>query len=319
MVVKLAVSVGGRRSDMFSSSWHKLQVKLGLANVEDTAELTLSAQVSSIELPPRSARISFAANGADLGRFEIGSIGGDTQAGTLTIHCAAVNAESNLRKPRDRSWRGQTLASIIGTIAADAGLVPAVEPAIGRRVLAARVQIAESDLAFARRLAANLGGRLLIQEGRLIVTSGDGVQVSPLPPLRVDLRTEGSWARWRRGWRDRVGRVRAAYLLEDGVTADVVELGGTDYPTTRTLPTTFPSREAAEAAARAFLSRSDTSADSLELITAFTPGAQVLQPVEIAGGADRIPAGFGGLVAHQIQHALGSKAATTTITAAPGV
>lgn len=319
MVVDLAVSVNGRAAATMTETWRTLRITLGLADVEDTAALTLSARVETIEMPPRSAAMAFAANGAGLGTFQVGAISGDTREGTLTIHCGAIDAESNLRHPRDRSWPGQAFGSIIATIAADAGLAPAVEPSIGRRVLAARVQIGESDLAFARRLASSLGGRLLIQEGRLIVTSGDTAQVSPLPPLRVDLRADGSWVRWRRSWRGRFGRVRAHYLGDDGVTTGTIEAGTADYPTTRTLPTTFPSREAAEAAAGAWLARSDTSADELELHTAFMPRAQVLQPIEIIGGADRIPGGFGGLVAHEIQHSLGSKAATTTVVAAPAV
>ena len=292
---------------------------LGLADVEDTAELTLSRPAGRIQLPPQSAAVSFAVNGADLGRFEIGHVAGDTRAGTLTLHCGSVDAESNLREPRDRSWPGRPFSSIIAAIAADAGLVPAVEPGIGRRVLAARVQVGESDLQFARRLTANLGGRLIIQEGRLIVTSGDTAQVSPLPPLRVNLRADGSWARWRRDWRTRIGRVRASYLGEDGVTVESVEVGSEgDYPTVRTLPSTFPSKGAAEAAARAWLARSDTSHDFLELITAFTPSAQVLQPVAIAG-ADRLPGGFGSFVVHQVRHNIGGEAATTTLTVAPRI
>ena len=317
MAIRLTVSVNGSPSADLSTGWRRLRITVSLADVEDTAELTLSRIAGRIQLPPRSATLSFVADGAHLGRFEVAHVAGDTRAGTLTIHCGSVNAESNLRQPRDRSWPGGPFRGIIETIAADAGLVPAVEPAMGRRILAPRVQVGESDLQFARRTVRNLGGRLLIQEGRLIATTGDLVQVSPLPPLRVDLRADGSWAAWRRTWRSRLGTVRARYLADDGVTVETVEAGDADYPTVRSLPTTFPSRDAAAAAAAAWLAHSDTSQDFLDINGPFAPAAQVLQPIKIVGGADRLPGGFGGLVVHQVKHDLGAEAATTTVTVAP--
>ena len=115
---KLAVAVNGSPSADLSAGWRRLRVTLGLADVEDTANLTLSRTAGRIQLPPRSAAISFSVNGASLGRFEVGDVAGDTRAGTLTLHCGSVDPESSLRQPRNRSWPGGPFSSIITAIAA---------------------------------------------------------------------------------------------------------------------------------------------------------------------------------------------------------
>ena len=134
------------------------------------------------------------------GRFALRGLTGDTQAGTVTLEAAAVGPESTLREPRDVSWRGQSLASIAQAIAARADLDAAVAPSMGRRILAARLQTAESDHQFLRRLVTRLGGRLVVQDGHLIITAaGESVAASgaALPPLTVDLTATGVWLRWR--------------------------------------------------------------------------------------------------------------------------
>ena len=71
---------------------------------------------------------------------------------------------------------------------------------MGRRILAARLQTAESDHQFLRRLVTRLGGRLVVQDGPLIITAaGESVAASgaALPPLTVDLTATGAWVRWR--------------------------------------------------------------------------------------------------------------------------
>ena len=285
-------------------------MRLGVGYAEDTATLTMAD--NGFDPPRKSAVLSFAADGGNLGSFAARDVGGSTRDGMIQIECAALDPEAQMRKPRDRSWRGQSIASIAGTIAADAGLTPAVNRQIGSVVVAARPQIAVSDLAFLQRLVERHSGRLLIQEGRLIVTRGDE-PVAPLPTLHVDLRADGAWADWRRGWSQTVQRVQAAYVLDDGVTLDVVEVGSGDPM--RKLPDTFSSRAEAEAAAKRHLAAGDVSRDYLEIHGGLLPTAQVLQPIEIAGR--ELPVSFTPLVVHAVQHSLGRSVAETVIIARP--
>ena len=188
--------------------------------------------------------------------------------------------------------------------------------AIRRRAAAEKVL---EPFAFARRLVADAGGRLLVQDGRLIVTRGDRARTN-LPALEVDLRADGTWVDWGRGWRRTLASVRAAYLLEDGSTTAFVDVGsGEAASRPRTLPGVYPSAAAATAAAAAYLAGAGTSRDTVNLVAGFLPAANVLQPLRIVGGEDRIPGGLPPLIVRRLKHSIGRNAATTTIAATPAI
>ena len=288
-------------------------MSLGVGFKQDTATLTISA-VRDLALPRSSAVLRFVVDGADLGAFTAGEVSGSSRDGHIVIECAAVDPEAAVRRPRDREWESRSLGSIVRTIAGEAGLTPAVNAEIGDLEVPAQPQLGVSDLAFLQRLVEPRGGRLVLQEGRLIVSLGDQ-PLATLPSLRVDLLADGAWVDWRRAWSDVQHRVVAAYLLEDGVTIETLEVGSGD--TMRRLPTVYPSRDAALADARRHLAAGEVSRDYVEIHTGLTPTAQVLQPLELIGAGSRIPVGFPGLVVHSVQHTLGRSTAQTVITARP--
>ena len=183
--------------------------------------------MGEISLPRSSAVLRFVVDGADLGAFTAREVSGSSRDGHIAIECTAVDPEAAARRPRDRQWETQALGSIVRTIAGDAGLTPVVNNKIGGLEVTARPQLAVSDLAFLQRLVESRGGRLILQEDRLVVTLGDQpvAALPALPALQVDLRAEGAWVDWRRGWSSVQQRVVAAYLLEDGVTLEIVEAG----------------------------------------------------------------------------------------------
>ena len=313
-MVGLRVTVDGADLEL-ARNWSALSVSLGVGYKQDTATLTISA-VGEISLPRSSAVLRFVVDGADLGAFTAREVSGSSRDGHIAIECTAVDPEAAARRPRDRQWETQALGSIVRTIAGDAGLTPVVNNKIGGLEVTARPQLAVSDLAFLQRLVESRGGRLILQEDRLVVTLGDE-PVAALPALQVDLRVEGAWVDWRRGWNSVQQRVVAAYLLEDGVTLEIVEAGSGN--TERRLPNVYPSRDEALAAAHSHLAASEVSRDYVEISTGLTPTAQVLQPLELLGADTRIPVGFPPLVVHSVQHTLGRSVANTVITARPAV
>lgn len=307
----LDVDVDGSRSEALSAGWQSLAITLTDDDTEDAATLTLVAG-ADLALPPRSASLRFSAAGFELGAFEAHRVRGDTRAGTVVVEAAVVPPDSELRSQRDGAWEAQPVGDVVAGIADRAGLRSHIDPVVGRVPATASIQVGESDLAFARRLVSAAGGRLIVQDGRLIVARGDRAR-SNLPALEVDLRADGTWVRWSRGWRRAVSAVRAAYVDEDGSTTAFTEAGGSGR--VRTLPTTYPSREAAASAAAAALEQADTSRDTVDLLGGFLPGANVLQPLRIVGGEDRIPGGLPPLIVRRLQHSIGRRAATTRISA----
>ena len=280
----LIASVDGSPSAVLTRQWKLLRITLGVGYAQDTAALTLTA--AGIVLPRDAVSIQFAVDGVDLGSFNVTRMRGDTRAGSVTILATALDPTSTLHQPRNRAWAGQSIEAMVDAIASEAGLETSVAPDIGRRILAARLQRSESDLAFLQRTIANLEGRVLIQEGRLVVTMGD-TPVVPPPPLSIDLQTTGAWVAWERQWSEPLTRVEATYIGDDGSSLEVVEVGsGTQV---RRLPTTYASRADAEAAATSWLSRDRATRDYVEVTTAFTPSAQILQPLAFTGATERIP------------------------------
>ena len=99
---------------------------------------------------------------------------------------------------------------------------------------------------------------------------GDG------PDDRGDLPDCADGAPWRPVPGSR-RRSLATFIGDDGSSLDRVEVGsGTQV---RRLPTTYASRADAEAAATSWLSRDRATRDSVQVTTAFTPSAQILQPL----------------------------------------
>lgn len=316
MVITLDVDVDGARSAALSERWQSLSISLSDDDAEDAATLTLVAG-ADVALPPRSASLRFVAAGVDVGTFEAHLIRGDTRSGTITIEAAVIPPDSKLRSQRDGAWDAQIVGDVVAAIADRAGLQSTINPDVGRTPTTATVQVGESDIAFARRLVAGAGGRLIVQDGRLIVTRGDRAREN-LPALEVDLRRDGTWVNWSRGWRREVSTVRAAYLGKDGASPAFAEAGGAGDGRARTLPTTYSSQEAAEAAAAAALEQANTSRDTVDLLTGLMPRANVLQPLRIIGGEDRIPGGLPPLIVRRLQHSIGRGAASTRIAATGG-
>lgn len=312
-MVDLRIAVDGAASEVLTRAWSALTIRLAVGHEQDSASLTLAA-AGGIKLPRKSASLRFTAGSADLGDFAADEVSGGSKGGLVTIDCAALDPVAAIRRPRDREWTEQTLGSVARRIAGDAGLQPAIAGTIAGVAVSAQPQIATSDMAFLRQLVAANGGRLLVQEGRLIITTGDAAPAA-VPALQVDLLADGAWVEWRRGWSETQQRVEAAYLQDDGATIEVVSAGS--GATVRRLPAIHPSRDQALAAARAELAAADTSRDYLEISTSLLPAAQVLQPLDLAGAAERLPVGFPAVVVHSVQHTIGRGASNTRITARP--
>ena len=71
------------------------------------------------------------------------------------------------------------------------------------------------------------------------------------------------------------------------------------------------------AAANAHILVGDVSQDFVEITTGLTPGAQVLQPLQLVNASPTIPIGFPPLVVRSVRHTIGRAASQSIITARP--
>ena len=320
MGLTLEIRANGARQAALERAWQSLSVSLGIGYETDAARLVLAAPGGVVDLPPR-ARLAFEVrDGGDAVRvghlFHSRAVAGSSRAGTVTITAGGVDPAGTLTRQRTQNWPGGPLSSFAEAVAARAGLEVVVDPALGRRILAARPQIGQSDQAFLAGLVEPRGGRLVVQEDRLIVASAAEPQTGAgktLPAVVVDLARDGAWIDWRRDDRDVVQRAEAAYVGSDGVTVGVTGAGTGDDA--RRLPGTFGSAAAAAAEAGRAVQDSQAGQDSLDITTGLRLDAEPLAALTVRGA---LPAGFADELSIQaVRHDIGRRAATTTITARP--
>lgn len=321
MGLTLEVRANGDRAPALEHAWQALSVQLGVGYQADSARVTLGVPGGIVDLPPR-ARLQFhvrrpgAAAAEAVGNlFYSSGVRGSSQHGSVVITAAAIDPDNALTRPRTEHWAGGPLSALAEAVAERAGLTAVIDPALGRRILAPRPQIGASDQAFLGGLVDRLGGRLLIQEDRLIVADAAAPQTASgasLSPVTVDL-TAGAWIEWSRKDTHVTARAEAVFAGMDGVTVGQIGAGAGDA--VDRLPGTFDSAAQAAAAAARTVQDALADQDSLDVTTGLRLDAMPMAQLVVRGG---LPSGFhAGLSIEAVRHEIGRRAATTTITARP--
>ena len=160
---------------------------------------------------------------------------------------------SELQTRRTRSWRPRTVGELVGALAAEHGLNPAVAEDVAGMALRHMDQVDESDLNLLTRIAGDLGLVAKVGGGSMVfMKRGEGKTVSG-KELPVVTLTPEDVISWSVNISDRAdyGRVVAVWRDVDG-GKDVEESVGDGEPVFR-IRHLFPTKEAARAAARAKL------------------------------------------------------------------
>ena len=160
---------------------------------------------------------------------------------------------SELQTRRTRSWRPRTVGELVGALAAEHGLNPAVAEDVAGMALRHMDQVDESDLNLLTRIAGDLGLVAKVGGGSMVfVKRGEGKTASG-KQLPVVTLTPEDVTSWSVSISDRAdyGSVVAVWRDVDG-GKDVEESVGEGEPVFR-VRHSFPSREAAMAAAGAKL------------------------------------------------------------------
>lgn len=133
---------------------------------------------------------------ADKGSYLIDGLRDGKPAHTLTITGRSANMPSKFRTPRSQSYHQKTLADIIGEIAERNGYEAAIDDKVGNVVIRHVDQDAESDMAFASRLARQYDAVARPVDGRLVVArrgAGEAASGAALPAVSI---RESDCARW---------------------------------------------------------------------------------------------------------------------------
>lgn len=198
----------------------------------DRATITIDNRDDLVELPAMDATLEiwlgYRETGLSMmGRFSVDGRGGEGPVQMLTVRATAADMKGEIRSPRTRAWEDKTLADIVKTIAAEAGLSAVVGGSIGSISWRYLAQTAESNLHFLRRITAPLdatakpaGGALVVaRRGEDKTAAGDDMPNGHIS--RFDLT---AWS-WSEEGRERAGKVSAEWSEVDAGRRERVETG----------------------------------------------------------------------------------------------
>ena len=205
MTPAFRVVVGGQdRTSVLADRLLSITVTDEDGGKADRVEIVLDDRDGRLAFPEIDARLEVALGFAgaplnSMGIYAVDQVSGEGPVQTLTITATAADLKGEIRAPRTRAWERQSLGSIVGTIAAAAGLRPVIGESLRGLVLPFVAQTAESDLHFLTRIASGLdatckpaGGALVMQRrGEGKTAAGDTLIPAPLVRHRF---AEWSWS-----------------------------------------------------------------------------------------------------------------------------
>lgn len=300
----------------------ELRVTTTTDRTTDTVEIRLAGD--AVAAPPAGTALRVSVGYAQTGLIEVGLfLHSETEielapASRILIRGtgADLRPDSALKTPRSRAWGNTTLGAIVGEIASEHGLTPAVDAALGATPISHLDQTAESDLHFLRRLAARWDADAKVAAERLLFTAAAAAATAsgaPMPPIELTPTSGVTSARVTYRGRPEVSSVRARYVaLAD---ADVLPhvVAGTGDPV-HDLPDPYANAAYAQAAADAKLAQLTRAAAQLEATIPGTPTLSAGAPITTTGWPS---AANGRWIATRVTHAITPNGFTTELTATP--
>lgn len=212
----------------------------------DQLTLVLEDTAGNVEIPPTGAKLQVAIGWkgeplADKGTFDVQETSHSGPPDQITIVAYSAGLDGGLTEKKSRSWHGVTLAEMVATMAADAGLVPRVSAAFTQETVPHIDQTDESDINLLSRIAERLDALCTVKAGFLLfLPAGRHISASGrnLPPAIIT-RSENDRHTWRNPsrqkytgvvakWRDTAKNKNEEYTA--GLQGRRKQLRGT-YPT----------------------------------------------------------------------------------------
>ncbi|MEI9428747.1 phage late control D family protein [Mesorhizobium sp. Cs1299R1N3] len=262
MTPLIEITVDGKPvSGLFMSRLISVTVSDKEGTRSDTISLKLDDSNPFAEIPRRGAKISVAmgyveSGAQSLGDFVVDEVDLECLPYALSITGKAADMRETLKEHKNRHWDDKTVKDIVGEIAGDHGLSPAVADDVGAHSYKWFGQVDESDMSVLDRLATRHDGLFTVKQGRLIFAkkgagksaSGKAVGDFVLTPdkivqgtCKISISDRGSF-----------GKVVGYYQDKDDAERKEVEVESdvSDSPAVYRLREAFSSEEEAKKAAK---------------------------------------------------------------------
>lgn len=197
------------------------------------------------EIPQPGARIEvsigYAGALVPMGSFVAEEVEVECLPYAITVNGKAAEMGGPIKQMHRRHWDDASLKDIVSDIAADLGVTPVVDAALGAFHYDWLGQIAESNAAFLERLAERHGALFSIKDGRLVFAKRGagrsatgkaltGLVITPdrliTGSCRVTFSTRSAYRTVKASWMDRMtGRKRTVEIQADPNGASDFEIG----------------------------------------------------------------------------------------------
>ena len=167
----------------------------------DRLTLTIDDRDQRLEFPKSGARleVSLGYVGAPLvrmGAYTVDEVEVSGPARMLTIRANAADMTGSIKAPKERSWPGVTMGTLVRTIAKDNGLQPSVATELDARQLG-HIDQTESDMQLLQRVCVDQGATCKVADGRLVVSvraAGKTASGKALPAAAIRAEQCENWS-----------------------------------------------------------------------------------------------------------------------------
>lgn len=257
----------------------------------DEASLVLDMREGRLAVPPLGAslevKLGYPEKGLWLtGRYVVDALDVSGPPAQMEIIARATNFLGRMKAPTSATWHNMTIGQIVAKIGQYTGLSPAVADDLANVAIPHIDQTAESYMHFLTRLARDYGAIFKVANDRLLFLKAGVAQSATGFPLQTVSIARAEIINWRYGatgrnrfqgvkarWRDVEANTAMTYVAgDDGINNVVKEL-----------PFSYPTAEAAKAAADAAFEKLQRREESLELTIVGNPAARAMFPVSVSG------------------------------------
>jgi phage protein D len=290
-------------------------------NAVDQLDITIDDSDGLVAIPPPGARITIRLGGqgytenggmVDKGSFVVDEVEHEGAPDTLILRARSAAMGKAIRIKKSRSFHQQSIAAIVGEIAADNALTPRVGPSFAGQIVDHIDQTNESDIHFLNRLGKRFDAIATIKKEALLflpIADGANSKGQQLPTITLQ-RHDGDKHRYHSASRDTYSGVRAQWHDADDAKEKSELIGSDDNP--KRLRHVYANQKDAEDAAQSEWSRIERGKATLQFNLALgRPDLSPMMGVRIP--SLKAPIGDATWVIVKVTHHLSSQGMTTGV------
>ncbi|MDR5826192.1 phage late control D family protein [Caballeronia sp. LZ043] len=241
------------------------------ADESDMLDLVIDDSKGTFAIPKRGANIKVMIGWVgepliDKGTFTVDEVEHSGAPDIITIRARSASMTNAMHERREQSWHGQTLGSIVRTVASRHSLKAAVADVLAKVAIAHIDQTHESDMSFLTRLAKRYDAVMNVKDLNLLfmpIGTGKTASGRALSELALT-RRDGDQHRYHIAQRESYAAVRAHWHSNGKGKRQSVVIGGENNHNVKVLPEDYPREAEARAAAQAEFARVQSSQATLD-------------------------------------------------------